>query len=514
MGESSDVALVDALSAAQRMEDWDRVLLMLRDGWSVLVQDSPGLLLDVITALPQDVIAANSRLRLAEQYLRRTLNRQPEGRAYADIIMDDAAAAPLDRLAALTGRIAAGRLAGRHRDAVAATEAAVSMLRGVPVEVIPTFANALPEFHYHWGVTFFLGSRFDEALDQFTQSHEWAVSVDNRMVDARSVGAASLIHALYGRCRQAAEWLAKLPPIPDDAWWAMDAVIPARLAEAILHTERLQPDAARIVLSGIDIRLSMDYWGPYFALRAFLTPDDPGEAQGLLTEFDVFVGELPPEYANIPLNAEYATIVRYLLLQIFHQSDRAAKTLGDLHVDAGSSLVRQTGATLHAFRLLKLKRGTEARTLIAPLLHASSAHPRVLIPALLIAADTDTINHRDALLQRAAALATWNHCHAALTLGTAETRSRLVHLVRERGEDEAAHRLTTVEDSATIAGTDALTKREYVVVRAALAGRSNLEIAENNHVSVNTVKTHMRSAYRKLGVSSRSQLEQLFQLGH
>lgn len=511
MSEQSD--LVELLSRAQEAGDWDRVLAVLRDEWSALSQEHPQLLLTVLAALPPHVVAQNSRLRLAEQYLRRTLGRQPEGRAYPDIITDDPGAAPIDRLAALTGRIAVARGAGRHRDAVAATDIAVSTLRGMPVEVIPTFANALPEFHYHWGVTFLLVSRFDDALGQFIQSHDWAISVGNHMVDARAIGAASLIHALHGRGREAREWLAKLPPVPDDAWWASDATTPARLADAILHTERLEPDAARVILSGIDIRLSMEFWGPYFALRAFLTPDDPGDAQALLSEFDAFVGGLAPEYADIPLNAEYTTITRYLLLQILHQPDRAARALGDVHVKVDSNVVRQTGATIHALRLLKLNHGSDARSIVAPLLHASSAHPRVLIPALLIAAETDAVAHRDALLRRAAALAAWNQCHAALALGTASTRERLAELVRERGEGEIADRLVAVVENAAIAGSDALTRRESAVVRAALSGRSNAEIAADHHVSVNTVKTHLRTAYRKLGVSNRSQLQQLFELG-
>lgn len=144
MSTPIDSAVLRSLQDAREAEDWDAVLVLLRDEWSALVQDAPQAVIDVIHALPPDVLAQNSRLRLAEQYLRRTLDGQPEGRAYTDIISDDPAAAPLDRLAALTGRIAVARGAGRHRDAVRATESAVSMLRSIPVEVIPTFANARP----------------------------------------------------------------------------------------------------------------------------------------------------------------------------------------------------------------------------------------------------------------------------------------------------------------------------------------------------------------------------------
>lgn len=50
-----------------------------------------------------------------------------------------------------------------------------------------------------------------------------------------------------------------------------------------------------------------------------------------------------------------------------------------------------------------------------------------------------------------------------------------------------------------------LTEREAEVVALIAAGHSNAEIAEMLHVSINSVKTYIRSAYRKAGVTRRSQ---------
>lgn len=505
--------LLSRLTAAQRDDAWDAVLGLLAEHWSELFQNHPAALLDMLSALPDEVLAQNSRLRLADQYLRRTLDHRPETRAYRDIIADDPGASPVDRLAALTGRIAVSRGAGRHDDAIEATERAVAMLREVPVEVIPAFANALPEFHYHWGVAYLLVARFSDAMEQFVQSHDWAVSVGNVMVTTRSGGSVALLHALHGRCRDAETWLAKLPEAPADAWWAADAGTPAKLASAIIRTERLDPDAARVVLAGIDISISLDFWGPYYALRAFLTPDHRADAQLLLSEFDAFTADLATEYANVPLNAEYTALVRYTLLQMLHQPDRAARILDPAPLDVDSSVVRQTGATLHALRLALLDQSAAARRIVAPLLHASSARPRVLIPTLLVAAHTDAIAHRDELLQRAVALATWHRCHAVLTFVPETMRDELVALVRAQGDDEIADRLEAIAPGSLVRGTDALTRREAAVIEAALAGLSNAEIAARQHVSVNTVKSHLRSAFRKLEVSNRDQLQQLFQLG-
>jgi len=51
-----------------------------------------------------------------------------------------------------------------------------------------------------------------------------------------------------------------------------------------------------------------------------------------------------------------------------------------------------------------------------------------------------------------------------------------------------------------------LTQREAEVLPLLQQGRSNAQIAVTLHVSVETVRTHARNIYRKLGVSSRREL--------
>lgn len=50
-----------------------------------------------------------------------------------------------------------------------------------------------------------------------------------------------------------------------------------------------------------------------------------------------------------------------------------------------------------------------------------------------------------------------------------------------------------------------LTPREQDVIALIVAGRSNEELAAELYLSINTVKTLIRSVYRKVGVTSRSQ---------
>jgi LuxR family transcriptional regulator, maltose regulon positive regulatory protein len=73
--------------------------------------------------------------------------------------------------------------------------------------------------------------------------------------------------------------------------------------------------------------------------------------------------------------------------------------------------------------------------------------------------------------------------------------------VAERGE--AVSRLVA-HVSLPAAGTD-LTEREFDVLRLVEKGLSQREIAQTLFLSYNTIHSHLRSIYRKLGASSREE---------
>lgn len=52
---------------------------------------------------------------------------------------------------------------------------------------------------------------------------------------------------------------------------------------------------------------------------------------------------------------------------------------------------------------------------------------------------------------------------------------------------------------------EGLTPREAEVLALITQGLSNLEIAQRAHLSINSVKTYIRSGYRRIGVTSRTQ---------
>jgi DNA-binding CsgD family transcriptional regulator len=57
---------------------------------------------------------------------------------------------------------------------------------------------------------------------------------------------------------------------------------------------------------------------------------------------------------------------------------------------------------------------------------------------------------------------------------------------------------------AAAVSADDLSPRERDMVRLIVAGMSNQEIADTLYLSINSVKTYIRSAYRKIGAVSRA----------
>ena len=78
-------------------------------------------------------------------------------------------------------------------------------------------------------------------------------------------------------------------------------------------------------------------------------------------------------------------------------------------------------------------------------------------------------------------------------------------------EHRAAQLLSRCEGATTpvvemITARSRLTPGELDAALQAAAGRSNKQIAANNHISVRTVETHLQRVYEKLGISSRREL--------
>ena len=73
-----------------------------------------------------------------------------------------------------------------------------------------------------------------------------------------------------------------------------------------------------------------------------------------------------------------------------------------------------------------------------------------------------------------------------------------------RARTDGVRRLVRLHHPEAAQG-EALTEREVHILRLLQGALSLTEIADEIYLSANTVKTHARAIYRKLGVHSRSE---------
>lgn len=66
-------------------------------------------------------------------------------------------------------------------------------------------------------------------------------------------------------------------------------------------------------------------------------------------------------------------------------------------------------------------------------------------------------------------------------------------------------RCKTVSPQPKETQSDVLSEREMEVLKLAVSGKSNKDIAESLNISLRTVQAHMRSIFNKIGVGSRSE---------
>ena len=175
---------------------------------------------------------------------------------------------------------------------------------------------------------------------------------------------------------------------------------------------------------------------------------------------------------------------------------------------------------------LQLARGEPAAAVatVAPLLAGAPAGPPAAQPSLAIqaslvdAAATPELGDHDAAarsLRRALDLAGPEGFRRAFVEGGTPVRALLVdHLHRESSHRPLADTLLSrLRDStgatsspgaaAAAALVEPLSEREQVVLRYLPSTLSAGEIADELFVSLNTVKTHIKSIYRKLDTNRR-----------
>ena len=336
--------------------------------------------------------------------------------------------------------------------------------------------------------------RFEEAVRAWSRMREdtntW------RQVHAQSMVALS--HAVSGDIAAARELTRSMRTnLTEHDWRGSYNSVGWNIAAAIVAVEDGDPGGALDLLDELDGQLAaVDHW-PYILAarsRALMMHRSPGEAADIMQElFSQHHGRRSSAYSVDLLRAAFAD-----LLIASGQVER-----GQAILESGMPL--GPSALAHS-RLLLKENPVLARTRATEMFNSGKLSTRMSAEALLTQA---IAANRLGLEDDARALMT------RLVAGIERKGNLSVLMLAPRAEvfslfpqgfDALAAQARALPDNndGGIAAPVQLTSSEYRVLEMLLQYRSARELADELFVSQNTVKTHLRNIYRKLGVSDRA----------
>jgi LuxR family transcriptional regulator, maltose regulon positive regulatory protein len=429
---------------------------------------------------------------------------------------------PRTPIALRLARLLRARLVGDAADAEAAAAALLSPTAAAPWEPLDpdddhrTLALALLGGAELWS------GRLEEAVAHLEQAADEARRTGRAFVELDATAHLALAEAVRGRLGRADELTrAALERAGRGGWPAGTPVACAELATAVAAYHRDELAAATAALE----RGTAAAGGDRLVLLAaailaawLVSGSDAAERSAALGRLDGAVratGGQPPR-----LLATAARATRSRLLALAGDAPAAEAALGG----RDGLLAPEETVTLAQMRLARGEPVGAVATL-APLLDgvgggAGAPEPATAIAASLVAAVANQqLADRDAaasLLRRALELAEPEGYRRSFVEGGTPVRVLLVdHLHRDPGHVAlVGGLLDRLRDTAALAAPPAapapvavlvepLSEREQVVLRYLPSSLSAGEIADELYVSLNTVKTHIKSIYRKLDTNRR-----------
>jgi LuxR family maltose regulon positive regulatory protein len=522
---AADGRPVPAVRHALAAGDVDQAAGLLTTAWAPLLAEGQAAVLgELVARLPGERVRAAPELAVVAALSRLALGELEEADAWLGVA---AAAGP--RFADQAGgpgaamrlaRLYRARLVGEVADAGSAARAPMASDRveeGSDADDDQrTLVNALRGSAQLWS------GQLEEAAASLEQARADADQTGRRVVGLAATANLALLEAVRGRLARADELVQLVvEQARAVAWSASPQLASAHLAAAVCAYHRDDLAAASAALDRTNraavrgdrpLRLAAAVLGAWVAAGS-----GPDQAEGALRRLDgawAATGGRPPR-----LLAAAARAARARLLAATGDEEAALAALGP----AGRRRPPVEAVTLARLQLAHGDPAAAGRTVAALLAGepgGPAPEPPLVIEAHLLAAVTDQElgDHAGAVgaLRRALDLAAPEGYRRVFVEGGTpvrllladhlhwdSTHHLLVGALLERLRAAAPAGLADGRPSAPAALLVPLSEREQVVLRYLSSRLSAGEIADELYVSLNTVKTHIKSIYRKLDTNRR-----------
>lgn len=420
------------------------------------------------------------------------------------------------RLAAALTRLAWARQAGDFDAAARAVDRAGALLRRLPASQLAQHPGIRAQVLAGRGIAELCSDHLDDAVASFAAGAAAACTQDSAFERADCLGYLSLLKALRGRLGHAAGLLGEAAAAAESVSGelAQQPGPAAAVAAAAVHLQRAQLHQAHNQLKLADA-----------ALRD--TPDRMISAVAWLVAAQLRLAQGRPAAAAdmIQRAGQGWQPPRWLEFRLTLLRSRACAAAGDVQaavIAAGRAGARTGPAavTLAHARLVagdhegarQALAGARERTVVAE----DASLPACLVEARLSYETGDPVRGRRAL-ERALRLARPEQLRLPFTM----ERAWLRPVLRSDPELAVAYRELLEPSMISQPGgplpaaqpdsqpappvIEPLSDREREVLQHLAGMLSTMEIATEMYISVNTVKTHLRSIYRKLSVAHRGE---------
>ncbi|SMG14736.1 LuxR C-terminal-related transcriptional regulator [Agreia pratensis] len=493
----------EALEFAMHARDLTLASTIVRDSAFLLLRNHPSQVIELFSKTPMLALRQHPLLAmlLALIFNARKQHRlraiELFGLAIASSRIQGDRADPPDRALFRTIESASLRVLGSFEASLAAAEVAYETLIVMSLEDRALLGRLVPVLFTHIGTSFFYNGRMDKAMDCFRRSasigeaENLPAGLEGLALEA---GAAAITGDLVTAADRSADGARRSWP---DGWINGYAGSFYRIANAFIALERFDADTADMHVRSLDKhRPTIEHW-PILAHLDALIALFRGDVDRALLDFEREVDTRLSRSALGPFTAARLKTTRSLLYLAAGDADAAEEAL----VVQGRRGQRDTVALAR----ISLARGNPDETLelLERHPHGTDQTPRVEAEMLVLRAAALVATGRDegsAATLRAARFLRHSRQALAFALIPAEhQRSMLTEMSSIEPSLGDAPSLIPLAPTRI-----PLTSREEAVAEQLVRFSSASDIAAALVVSPNTVKSQLRSLYRKLGVSNRA----------
>ncbi len=495
---------VEAALYAVEAGDWGMAQEIVFDSWVTMVDKHFGSFVRILRGLPEETLADHPSILAGRALFTQMLDEHAI--LHASLPSDPAELSELGktkeaRQALFVGTIQtlALRVGGRVTEAAQRTLLLEPLVDSILEHQPDAIAPQLPVLRLQWAITLQLAGSLDRSTAAFRRAYRGAYASGITFAIQNAAGSSALNWAVRGDNPRAREWLdLEQRAGPTATHWRPVVCVSGRAATTLLHLDALDLDAAHHTLELLGTPgESEELWAFVAYCRAYHALATGESYDGLTCVHQLIASHRdrhgPGSLSRVLLGA--AEVDLQLALGNGNLALARAGEGPDDHpvlIVAAARVELMTGDPDAALTRLRHVPWPECD------------YPRAHLEALLIAAAShlEMENREDAVRD-------WQR---ACTLASALGNQRAFTLLPPRAAEQLQEMSGTAAPGGPVAGVFAervarveLSPRETDVLTLLCEGSTHAEIARALFVSANTVKTQLRSAYRKLGAHSRSE---------